>query len=163
MYKNEGRGKHHSGTQNFRGCHSSICLVFIAFRLTSCLSFSISCNKELFNSLSTKCLFLYFSNLRFAFQDDENLFMVLDLMLGGDMRFHMERLGPFSEDMVRFYMAELSCGISFLHAAGVVHRDLKPDNGITFITIAHKLLTAAICLIVNSKFYSCLSLSSAIG
>jgi serine/threonine protein kinase len=32
-------------------------------------------------------------NLRYAFQDDENLFMVLDLMLGGDLRFHLERVG----------------------------------------------------------------------
>ncbi|KAF9913665.1 hypothetical protein BX616_009757 [Lobosporangium transversale] len=37
-------------------------------------------------------------NLRYAFQDDENLFMVLDLMLGGDLRFHLERAGPMKEE-----------------------------------------------------------------
>ncbi|KAJ3047298.1 hypothetical protein HK102_012959, partial [Quaeritorhiza haematococci] len=67
-------------------------------------------------------------NLRYAFQDDENLFMVLDLMLGGDLRFHLDRMGAMKEDMVRFYAQELSCGLAYLHSRKIVHRDLKPDN-----------------------------------
>jgi len=67
-------------------------------------------------------------NLRYAFQDDENCFFVLDLMLGGDLRFHLERLGSLPEDAVRFYMAELSSALSFLHEKRIIHRDLKPDN-----------------------------------
>ncbi|KAF9160102.1 hypothetical protein DFQ26_005874 [Actinomortierella ambigua] len=67
-------------------------------------------------------------NLRYAFQDDENLFMVLDLMLGGDLRFHLERAGPMREDVVRFYIAELALALDALHARRIVHRDLKPDN-----------------------------------
>jgi len=67
-------------------------------------------------------------NLRYAFQDDENCFFVLDLMLGGDLRFHLERLGLMPEDTVRFYVAQLSSGLAFLHEMGIMHRDLKPDN-----------------------------------
>ncbi|KAF9929525.1 hypothetical protein BGZ67_006280 [Mortierella alpina] len=67
-------------------------------------------------------------NLRYAFQDDENLFMVLDLMLGGDLRFHLERAGPMREDVVRFYVAELALALNSLHARRIIHRDLKPDN-----------------------------------
>ncbi|KAJ3411469.1 hypothetical protein HDV05_002158 [Chytridiales sp. JEL 0842] len=67
-------------------------------------------------------------NLRYAFQDDENMFMVLDLMLGGDLRFHLERMGTMPEDMVKFYVAEISSGLSYLHSKLIVHRDLKPDN-----------------------------------
>ncbi|KAG0045949.1 hypothetical protein BGZ83_008840 [Gryganskiella cystojenkinii] len=67
-------------------------------------------------------------NLRYAFQDDENLFMVLDLMLGGDLRFHLERAGPMREDVVRFYIAELALALDALHARRIIHRDLKPDN-----------------------------------
>ncbi|KAF9556669.1 kinase-like protein [Agrocybe pediades] len=67
-------------------------------------------------------------NLRYAFQDDENCFFVLDLMLGGDLRFHLERLGSMPEETVRFYMAQLSSALSFLHEMGIMHRDLKPDN-----------------------------------
>ncbi|KAJ1558286.1 hypothetical protein HK096_002505, partial [Nowakowskiella sp. JEL0078] len=67
-------------------------------------------------------------NLRFAFQDDENMFMVLDLMIGGDIRYHLDRLGGFSENAVRFYAAELGLALKYLHSKGIVHRDLKPDN-----------------------------------
>jgi len=67
-------------------------------------------------------------NLRYAFQDDENCFFVLDLMLGGDLRFHLERLGSLSEDAVRFYVAELASALTFLHEKRIIHRDLKPDN-----------------------------------
>ncbi|BGP14330.1 hypothetical protein JCM10213_004458 [Rhodosporidiobolus nylandii] len=67
-------------------------------------------------------------NLRFAFQDDENLFMVLDLMLGGDLRFHLDRLGCMTEDVVKFYVAEMALALGDLHKRGIVHRDIKPDN-----------------------------------
>ncbi|TKY89623.1 hypothetical protein EX895_001408 [Sporisorium graminicola] len=67
-------------------------------------------------------------NLRYAFQDDENMFMVLDLMLGGDLRFHLDRTSNMSEDVVRFYVAELALGLDYLHRLQIVHRDLKPDN-----------------------------------
>lgn len=68
------------------------------------------------------------SNLRYAFQDDENLFMVIDLMLGGDLRFHLDRMGSFTEPMTRLMIAETACGLAYLHSKNIVHRDLKPDN-----------------------------------
>ncbi|KAG8857622.1 hypothetical protein FRB96_005640 [Tulasnella sp. 330] len=67
-------------------------------------------------------------NLRYAFQDDENCFFVLDLMLGGDLRFHLERLGSLSEEAVRFYTAQIASALTFLHDKRIIHRDLKPDN-----------------------------------
>ncbi|OSX64159.1 hypothetical protein POSPLADRAFT_1054772 [Postia placenta MAD-698-R-SB12] len=67
-------------------------------------------------------------NMRYAFQDDENCFFVLDLMLGGDLRFHLDRLGSLPEETVRFYMAELSSALAYLHDHRIIHRDLKPDN-----------------------------------
>ncbi|GAA5795312.1 kinase-like domain-containing protein [Helicostylum pulchrum] len=67
-------------------------------------------------------------NMRYAFQDDDNLFMVLDLMLGGDLRFHLDRLGVLPEHHVRFYAAEVAVGLSYLHNLNIIHRDVKPDN-----------------------------------
>lgn len=67
-------------------------------------------------------------NMRYAFQDDENCFFVLDLMLGGDLRFHLERLRSIPEEQVRFYVAQLSSGLAYLHSINIIHRDIKPDN-----------------------------------
>ncbi|KAK7690560.1 hypothetical protein QCA50_005658 [Cerrena zonata] len=67
-------------------------------------------------------------NLRYAFQDDENCFFVLDLMLGGDLRFHLERRGRLDEEIVRFWAAELASAVHYLHRQRIIHRDLKPDN-----------------------------------
>ena len=61
-------------------------------------------------------------NLRYAFHDDENLFMVLDLMLGGDLRFHLDRLGMFNELQVRFYIADLILSIHHIHQRMIIHR-----------------------------------------
>ncbi|KZT07727.1 kinase-like protein [Laetiporus sulphureus 93-53] len=67
-------------------------------------------------------------NLRYAFQDDQNCFFVLDLMLGGDLRFHLERLGRIPEKVVQFWTAELCSALDYLHRQRIVHRDMKPDN-----------------------------------
>lgn len=52
--------------------------------------------------------------------------MVLDLMLGGDLRFHLDRLGSMKEDMVKFYVAEMALALGDLHKRGIVHRFVLP-------------------------------------
>ncbi|KAF9334061.1 hypothetical protein BG006_002773 [Podila minutissima] len=69
----------------------------------------------------------FVANMRFAFQDDEYMYMCMDLMMGGDLRFHTNRKS-FGEDVVRFWIAEMSSAINHLHSLGIVHRDIKPDN-----------------------------------
>lgn len=88
----------------------------------------------------------FLCNLRYSFQDIEYLwvsfsrlpyiadmsnyfcrYIVVDLMNGGDLRFHISRK-TFTEDAVRFWMAELGCALRYCHSQGIVHRDLKPDN-----------------------------------
>ena len=48
-------------------------------------------------------------------------------MNGGDLRFHISRK-TFTEEAVRFWMAELACAVLYIHGRGIVHRDIKPDN-----------------------------------
>ena len=72
----------------------------------------------------------YIVNLKYAFQDDENLFMVLDLAEGGDLRCHLDRLKVMKEDSLIVYTAEISHALAYLHSNGIIHRyfkELRPN------------------------------------
>ncbi|OMJ73879.1 hypothetical protein SteCoe_27327 [Stentor coeruleus] len=67
-------------------------------------------------------------NMQYAFQDRENLYLVMDLMPGGDFRYHLSRTKRFSEVQTKFIIACVVIGLEFLHKNGVIHRDIKPEN-----------------------------------
>ncbi|XP_065081582.1 serine/threonine-protein kinase 32A [Ochlerotatus camptorhynchus] len=67
-------------------------------------------------------------NLWFSFQDEEDLFMVCDLLAGGDLRYHLNHQVEFSEASVALLVCEIGSALDYLQKHRVVHRDIKPDN-----------------------------------
>jgi serine/threonine kinase 32 len=67
-------------------------------------------------------------SLRYAFQDEEHLFFVLDWAKGGDLAFNLKRVGTYPVETLRVYAAELASALSYIHSQSVIHRDIKPEN-----------------------------------
>uniref|UniRef100_A0A0N5B6Z0 non-specific serine/threonine protein kinase n=1 Tax=Strongyloides papillosus TaxID=174720 RepID=A0A0N5B6Z0_STREA len=66
--------------------------------------------------------------LFFSFQDSCNLYFIMEYVPGGDMMQLLINKGIFNESLARFYVAELTCAIEYVHNLGFIHRDIKPDN-----------------------------------
>lgn len=69
-------------------------------------------------------------SLHFAFQTIDNLFMVIDFCPHGDLSIVLaqQENGHFSEDVIRFYSAEIFLAVEELHARNYIYRDMKPEN-----------------------------------
>ena len=67
-------------------------------------------------------------SIKFAFQDEINLYLVSEFMQGGELFFHLRKNKYFEEDRVKFYAMELVLAISHIHENNAVYRDLKPEN-----------------------------------
>jgi protein kinase A len=67
-------------------------------------------------------------NMNYAFQDREYLYLVMDLLNGGDLRYHIGRKRKFKEVEARFYIACIIVGLEYLHLNNIIHRDIKPEN-----------------------------------
>lgn len=79
---------------------------------------------EILSKLEHPCLV----NLWFSFQDEEDLFMVSDLLLGGDLRYHIQQEVQFREESVVLFVAEIALALDYLQEHKIIHRDIKPDN-----------------------------------
>ncbi|XP_036774302.1 serine/threonine-protein kinase MRCK alpha isoform X8 [Manis pentadactyla] len=67
--------------------------------------------------------------LHYAFQDDNNLYLVMDYYVGGDLLTLLSKFEDrLPEEMARFYLAEMVIAIDSVHQLHYVHRDIKPDN-----------------------------------
>lgn len=66
-------------------------------------------------------------NMQYAFQDALNLYMVLDVMSGGDLRYYLRRY-TLSEEAIKVIIGEIACAIEYVHEKSLIHRDVKPDN-----------------------------------
>lgn len=99
-------------------------------------------------------------SLAYAYETKDALCLVLTLMNGGDLKFHIYNMGGepgFDLERSRFYGAEVLLGLEHLHQQGTVYRDLKPENILLddhgMSKVAHLFITCITCIDLICCFF----------
>lgn len=69
------------------------------------------------------CVHLYYT-----LQTTTSIYLVMEYMVGGDLKSLLSVYGYFDEPMATFYIAEVCLALQYLHQHSIIHRDIKPDN-----------------------------------
>ena len=85
---------------------------------------SIKYERELLSKLNHA----FIINMEFAFQDHENLYLGMELLLGGDVRFNLSKTKILTEIQSKFILCCTILALDYIHTNNILHRDLKPEN-----------------------------------
>ncbi|XP_071284871.1 serine/threonine-protein kinase greatwall [Agelaius tricolor] len=67
-------------------------------------------------------------HLYYSLQSANNIYLVMEYLIGGDVKSLLHIYGYFDEEMAVKYISEAALALDYLHRHGIIHRDLKPDN-----------------------------------
>ncbi|KAG1953699.1 serine/threonine-protein kinase greatwall isoform X2 [Pimephales promelas] len=67
-------------------------------------------------------------HLFYSLQTSTKIYLVMEYLIGGDVKSLLHIYGYFDEDMSLKYISEVSLALDYLHRHSIIHRDLKPDN-----------------------------------
>lgn len=84
--------------------------------------------KDLLALVSSQSDAKFCVSLNCTFQDERNLYMMLEFVQGGELFSHLRRAGRFTSDVARFFAANVLLALQGLHELDIVYRDLKPEN-----------------------------------
>ncbi|ORX47610.1 hypothetical protein BCR36DRAFT_584701 [Piromyces finnis] len=93
----------------------------------------------------------YTTSLYAAFQDRENLYLLMEYAPGGSLQRMLEAEGALTVEEARFYMAEVLLALEELHNLNFIHRDVKPGNILIYLNGHVKLVDFGSCISVNDN------------
>ena len=80
--------------------------------------------EEIHSSLASN----FVVNLVAAFDDFSHVYFLMEVCVAGDLATLIVKRGGFNEREASFYMRCIMEGLDYIHAMGIVHLDLKPEN-----------------------------------
>ena len=91
-------------------------------------------------------------NMYFSFQDYDNLYLIMDLLSGGDLRYHLslKKFQTFNEIQTKFFISNIIIALEYIHSQKIIHRDIKPENLVLDINGYARLTDFGIA-IINKK------------
>ena len=103
---------------------------FAMKQISKCKLIEQKCYEDLINEqeLITKIDHPFITSLVFSFQDKDYLYMIHELMSGGDLRYWYIQKKVFNEKECKFLVACIILALEYLHSNKIIHRDLKPEN-----------------------------------
>ena len=67
-------------------------------------------------------------NMHYSFQDKDNLYLIMDFLSGGDLRYHLCKKKKFTESQSKFFISNILLSLEYIHENKIIHRDIKPEN-----------------------------------
>ncbi len=119
---------YHKDDPNSRYAMKCISKASVEHSLEKNLARNIKRERSILGSLDNP----FVTNLYYAFQSDEHLYLVMEYIKGGNLMEHLiqcqESNKSLSEGQIRLYIAEMILGLEYLHSKGIIYRDLKLEN-----------------------------------
>ena len=67
-------------------------------------------------------------NMIYSFQDFDYLYLVMELLSGGNLRYNLSLKKRFNEKQIKFLIGCIMVGLKYIHGQNILHRDIKPEN-----------------------------------
>ena len=97
-------------------------------KFVTTLKYAFMCVLYIYRSIYYLYLYLYYNVYIYNIRDENTLFLILDLMIGGDLKYHLNSEKTFNEARSKFYAAEVLLGLHHIHSKNIIYRDLKLEN-----------------------------------
>jgi len=61
-------------------------------------------------------------------KDDRFVYIIMEIIRGGELFTHLRRARKFSDEQSKFYGSQTAAAFAYCHSKNIIHRDLKPEN-----------------------------------